>query len=248
MASSSQKIFIVVSLVVMFGGCEVPTFSNSLVDPADAEVPEDLLGSYRSISDEEGGSEEEGDELYKPDPLDEDDFQYVSFEHIGLAGDDFPPGFVRIVSVDIPDQPKGKIEHSSFVGFTAQMGENYVLHIPLPRNTEQLSKADSLYEKKWNPENFDGYMLVFLKSTKAGFELWEIDSTFVISEIESGRLAGEYQSAARKQDKDETQEEDSRSPVFRVTADRDSLRRFFAEQVDRRLLKKAPLSTYERIK
>ena len=88
---------VLVCSTLALNGCRVPTFEHPLVDSADAEIPHDLIGSFVHVEDVE-----------KIDPLldlendvdaDEDTHE---FHHIGMAGDDFPANFIRIVQVEVP--------------------------------------------------------------------------------------------------------------------------------------------------
>lgn len=162
----------------------------------------------------------------------------MEYQHIGMAGEGFPKGFVRIVRVDVPHDANNRIEHSSIFGFTARIGESYILHIPVPK---ELPIENSTYEGNWDPERFDHYLLAFLKPTDAGIELRLLNSDFLIDEIKSGRLEGKHAPAAKPNDGETVS-----APELTVTASSEALRAFFEQHFEGDLLLE-PRTTYRRI-
>lgn len=227
-------------LLIPIAGCQVATFSNPLVDPSEATVPKELLGSYLLIQDDPSI-----DSFDDPLSVDEDDVPYNEFQHIGIAGDDFPPGFVRIVRVDIPQNSVNKIEYSSLVGFTARIGDHFVLHVPVPK---KLPIDETTYQGKWNPANFEGYLFAVLKPTESGIDLRIINADFIVSEIQAGRLAGNYTpSQPVRRDREPGETEAAAPPELIVTAGQDALAAFFKQHMDGEILWESS-TKYRRIK
>lgn len=235
-----QQLAFFLLFIISVTGCQVATFSNPLVDPAEAKVPQEILGSYWMTH---------GDQLaplveFESTPNDRASHS-IEYQHIGIAGDDHPPGFVRIVRVDVPQNSFKKIESSSLVGFAARVGEHFVLHIPIPK---KLPIDETTYQGSWKPENFQGYLLAVIKPTGAGLELHLVDSDFIVSEIEAGRLQGNYTAAHPVAEVDQSGRLIStQPPELNVTADSKSLAAFFQRHLNGNLLEKTP-TKYQRIR
>jgi hypothetical protein len=235
-----QLIFVALTLIPITG-CQIPTFSNPLVDPADAEVPQEILGSYLLVQEQPATQVTE-----LPFSLDDDPVtSSLEYQHIGIAGDDYPPGFVRIVRVDVPQNSTDKIEYSSLVGFSARIGDHFVLHIPVPR---KLPIDETTYQNSWDPENFEGYLLAVITPTDSGLELQMLDTDFIVAEINAGRLAGNYTPRQSAQGLDQSGEPlATPPPELTVTANQESLVAFFKQHLDGDLIFGDP-TRYRRIK
>ncbi len=209
---SARVVIAAVSLLACTG-CTLPTSKYPLVDPAVAKPMPELHGAYRSTD--------------APDNI-------VHYAHVGPAGDGFPEGFLRIVSVGQPKDAKTELTHFLCVAFVERVGRHHVLHIPLPKTLNLNESAP--WPQKWDPEQVGGYHLVRLtKRDDGGIEMAGLNESFLAKQIDAKQLAGRVtQEEIRR---GEVVEADKRTVT--ITADSEDLRQFFTRHIDGELFNKA---------
>ena len=133
-------LILLIPLLASVDGCldfegidfRISVFANPLVDPANGIMPDELIGSFI-----------ESDNSF--------------FLHVGSAGEGFPAGCLRLVSVSVPTDSKEAISYSSIVMFVEKVGEHLVAHLPL-KNGDLIEDQES-----WQENEIEGYLLWKLK-------------------------------------------------------------------------------------
>jgi len=199
----NRSIFSLLVIAAFFAGCTYPVVENPLVQPGECKPSPELHGVYKTVKTEEKGR---------------------AFLHIGTAGEDFPPGFLKFIVVQHPDETNQRIDASSFVAFAEPISESYLVHIPMPSECV-LDRQLEMIGDKWDIEKIDEYILFRLSRTETGLAVSLLDNEFISEQIENKKLLGQI-----NQDVD-----NSSSPpkigkrTIRITASARELRRFFEE-------------------
>ncbi|MEX2358262.1 MAG: hypothetical protein WEE51_08010 [Pirellulaceae bacterium] len=196
-----------VLLVLLSSGCAIPTSKHPLVDPHEAISYPELYGAYRFEAPNEQHRE-----------------PYLF--HLGEAGEGYPPGFVRIIFVGFKDSVLGA--HNMFT-FAEKVGDGYVIHLPGMKN-DRTQASEATYWKpwheSWNPakDGWDGqspddYLLCRLLIRGERLKVEMLNSQFLVTEIEAGRLTGEVTWPE--------EDENAKPSSVRITAETPELRAFF---------------------
>jgi len=191
-------------LLLLFSGCldlefEFATFSNPSVAPSDAKVCTELFGSF-IVEDSVEPEQEIRLDLLKIDSGVA--MRNLRFLHVGRAEGGFPTGFLHTVFVDSNSHGELTVDDSNGLSFASKLSDLYILNCPIMKPTEgnELTDIDQGDKKikKWIPEDYEGYMLLIAKPTKAGFTLHLLNEEFLKSEIAAKRLAGKFMSDEKK--------------------------------------------------
>jgi hypothetical protein len=97
-----------VLLLISFAGCTYPTFTNPIVEPANAQRFDDLFGVYHSKHPDTGE---------------------ISWLHIGQCADTLPDGFHKFVLVSPPSPEKGDqgLTVGEYMGFVFRNDDSYIV-------------------------------------------------------------------------------------------------------------------------
>jgi hypothetical protein len=208
-------------LVLACSGCTIPTFTNPLVNPSDAKSFPTLHGVYRTTD--------------CPTNL-------VMYEHVGPAGDGYPNGILRIISVAQPKDAKTPLRSTTYFGFVEQIGRHYILHLALPKSGN-LDRPPESWNEKWDVTQVGGYLVLKLSAIDDGFEMAPLNDVWLAEQIRSNQLAGQVTQ--------DTPTRDGATKVggttITVTADAEALREFFTRHIDDKLFDK-PSWKYTRVK
>lgn len=185
-------------------GCTVPVAEHPLVDPADASTFPELHGVYRA---------------------DDDADTFGQFVHIGSAGDGFPAGFVRIISVYQPKDATHALRSTTYIGFVERIGQAHILHLPGPKSGK-LDDQHKVWDEKWNPDQLAGYLLVRLTPRDGGVDMSALNVEFIKKQIEEQKLAGRVEVEQSQSDGTEV------IKSITITAETDELRAFFERHID----------------
>lgn len=172
----NQLTAILVFSLLLFTGCAYPWCEHPLVEPEVAvRVPE-------------------FDGAYKFKFFDED-----TWLHIGAVGDGFPDSFHKFILV-FPSKNKSELNSLELVGFFAQIGESYFLHIPStekkgePKDTKKEQPKEAIKEQfpnGWNAEEISYYSIFRFRKTEKNIRVDLLNSKYFRSQINSNKLAGE---------------------------------------------------------
>ena len=206
MLSISCHFFLACVLLLVCVGCTVPTLENPLVDPSQARAFPGLLGAYRT------------DDC--PDNI-------VHYAHVGPAGDGYPDGFIRIISVSQPRDAETALRSEAYVGFVVPIGGFYILHIPLSKATN-VDGGLTISDQNWDRNQIAGYFVLRLLAGPDGIEMSGLNEHFIAEQIAKSRLAGRVTQPTVE--RDGVVEVGER--VITITADEDELRQFFTRHVD----------------
>jgi len=166
----------------------------------------------------------------------------VHYAHVGPAGDDYPDGFLRIISVSQPKDSKTALDSESYVGFVEQIGQHHVLHIPLPR-TLKLDDQRTIWNQKWDAKDVGGYMVVRLSVAPDGAQMSDLNDAFIAEQIAAKNLGGRV--TQKIVERDGITEVGKKA--ITITADSQELREFFKRHIDGKLFNK-PHSKFTRLK
>lgn len=156
-------------------GCTYPIFEQPLVAPDECEGHPELHGVLKVVDH------------------DDDEPAYL---HVGSAGDKFPSGFLKFISVHFPGE-ENALESQEFVGFVEQIRGDYILHIPMPDNCTIEQQLEELgYE--WNADRVTYYSLLRLTKTDAGYSVAVLDAKLIVSQIKGGKLEGRAEENVRR--------------------------------------------------
>ena len=251
---------LVALMLVCSSGCsdfdfdfDFPAFTNPTVEPEEAKTQKALYGSY--IVSENVRPKD-------PDPFSSSTTMF----HVGKAEDGFPDGFLRMACVYIGFDGKMEVDDSGNLFFATKIDDFYVLNMPTLKETdedfdeflnEDFDEVEEPQEKvlEWDPENYEGYMLLVLKPTQEGFAMYLFDTDRLKAEVEAGRLSGDYMT---EEEKDEYKKqkrlakkagkkiEDTWRP-FTINASPRELRAFIEERLDN-VIELEPYMLFKRVK
>jgi len=212
------------SLLGMTVGCSIPVSEHPTVKPTEAQAFPELYGTYRYPPPREGTelSEEEASA-----EVGEQCSETPSYTHIGAAGTDFPPGFVRVVVVE---QQPGGLLHNVFIGFFDKVADDYLFHLPIPIEESPDESTRPLHQDQFWPDGWDetrgeAYFIVRYRFDDGrGFGGNFMNAEFLATEIEAGRLAGEVK---RSDDAEEPKLEG-----VKITAETPELRAFVEKHIE----------------
>ncbi len=214
-------------LLVTTTGCfdlEFMAFTNPLVAPADAELQDELLGSFVVTEPPEPKMKDAGVFAFAKDQNE----PRSSILHLGKAGKGFPKGFIRWI--DVSHASSGEINvKDSDPCFATKIGNYYLLNIPVGENDEGDDETKKVTQ--WNPEDYDGYLMVILKPTKTGFTVHWLDEDFFKSEITAKRLAGKFMTEKQKEEYKKNPE--NKWTPFTVEATTKELQVFFKKNAEK---------------
>jgi hypothetical protein len=210
-------------LVPVCSGCTIPELKHPLVKPEDAKTCLQLYGVYRSTD--------------CPDNI-------VVYEHVGPAGDDFPEGFLRFISVSQPKDYKTPLKSESYIGFVEQIGKDYILQIPVHKQAEKFEQQGTAWGGKWDAEQVAGYIVVRLSIREGVVEMSALNNEFVEESIETKQLAGQVMQEKVK--REDGSVEIGEKTIY-IAAETAELRKFFARHIDGGLFDK-PDWKYTRVK
>lgn len=197
-----KKLFLMLALgVFLLTGCSYPTVENPLVSPEECEPCPELHGTFKCENPDTGEA---------------------MFMHIGTAGEQFPAGFLKIVTVQHAADSKRPLGVSQFVAFAEPVSDSHIIHVPLPANTQFEQQLDKL-DNQWDKSKIDDYAISRLTQTKTGIAFFILDEDFITSQVEAKKLTGRIE-----REVDETQAPPrigKRTTV--VTAKTDELREYF---------------------
>lgn len=175
-----------IPLLVSVHGCpkfdidlRLETFVHPLVAPGQSVAPDELIGSFRGRNELSFDTTIENDKL----EIASETFRATPFFHIGRAGGEFPQGFLRMISVEVPRDSSGTITSSSEVFFVKKIGARYIAHLPIMQG-ELLGSIES-----WDENQCDGYMLAELRLTEGSLELRAFNRELLDKLIESKTIA-----------------------------------------------------------
>ena len=186
-------------------GCTIPTTKNALVTPSDASACPALHGVYRSAD--------------CADNLDH-------WVHIGPAGDNYPKGFLRIISVFQPRDSHTALDSMSYVGFVEQIGQYQVLHIPLP-GTLNVDSECTTWNRKWDAAQVGGYWVARLLVRPDAIEMADLNREFITDAIAAGKLTGQV-----AQERVKSGGIEYGKKTITMTAKSDELRDFFIHHIE----------------
>lgn len=161
--------------VALIVGCTYPVVENPLILPDKCEKLPQLHGAFK---------------------MQNRDSKKNSYLHIGSAGDKFPAGFLQIVIVQQPDDER-PLGATSFVAFAEPVADSYIIHIPLPEDSNLEQQLNKL-EHKWDVSKVASYTLLRLTKTKTGFSIFLLDEDFLASQIQADQLAGRVEQNVNK--------------------------------------------------
>lgn len=207
--------------ILAFSGCTIPTLTNPLITPSDAKAFPKLHGVYRTTD--------------CPDNT-------IHYAHVGSAGDDYPHGFLRILSVGQPKDSKTALDSAGYIAFVEQIAQYHLLHIPLPR-TLKLQEQHAIWNQKWDANDVGGYIVVRLRVSPDGVEMSDLNDDFIAEQIAGKNINGRVNQ--------EVIERDGVTEVGKktitITAESRELREFFTRHIDGKLFNK-PYCKFNRVK
>jgi len=203
------------TLLLMGSGCTPIVCEHPIVNPAEAKPCPELYGAYRFESAREEQKEDREFWLW----------------HLGPAGENFPAGFLRLISLEFKD---GLPHSSNGVLFAEKVGDAYIVHSAETGTAEQelISEASAwkpwserwdTWKNGWDPDRVKFYHLMRFTLKKGNLHWGIMNTDFVISEIEAGRLSGEV---TRSDD-----EENPQTTSVRITAETSELRAFVERHI-----------------
>lgn len=153
-------------------------FRDPLVDPARAECPEELIGSYVGRDESTFIGEFEKSKYAG---------RAVPYFHIGRAGNGYPNGCLRLMTVTVPKTSKGTLQSSSTIFFVKKVGSNYIMHLldPFGDDGVEHPRWDAA---KWEAAKRGGYMFLAIRRTKTGIDMRMINLTLLDELIANGKL------------------------------------------------------------
>ncbi len=151
----------------LFLGLAVLSFACGCVDSqaplssADtAKVDEGIVGTWRE-------STNDGETIY----------------HVGLAGDKYPAGMLRIVTVTSHNSTLEAPSH--YIGYTTTLNGKSYLNLVMDE-----AKIKSFGQSGWDAEKVDGYFFVKYKLDGDKGTVWSIDSNARKEAIKAGKIKG----------------------------------------------------------
>jgi len=156
-----SRMMVLLATLLLVAGCE--DSKNPLSDPQSAKLETKLLGVW--LLHEDDGS--------------------VTYYHVGQAGDQFPAGMLRVVTVHSHQNQIDPPEEC--LAFPTSLGGNTFLNVVLQGDQKQV---DAMQAQGWNAKAVDAY--TFFKYQLEGDRLtvWPIDGDAKRKAIESGKVKG----------------------------------------------------------
>jgi len=152
---------LIVAILLLASGCE--DSKNPLSSPETSKVDQRLLGVWRYQG-------EEGE---------------VTYYHMGQAGEKFPGGMMRIVTVR---HDRTKVESpEECLAFRTALGDKDYLNVVL-EGDKKLVKL--LNEKGWNADAIESYTFVKYQVDGDKVRMWLTDDDAKKAAIQSGKLKG----------------------------------------------------------
>ena len=162
--------FVLVSVlavsVLALSGCNVPTFTNPIIDPNKAERFVELYGTYQSVHPDSGE---------------------IAWLHVGACDEKLPPGFHKFVSI-VHRGSATELTADASIGFFVKVGDSYLCQIPIPEVLEG-NQATAVTENWGESKNFTYFVCRFLK-LEPGFRLDYLSTEKLEAVIEENKLAG----------------------------------------------------------
>jgi hypothetical protein len=187
-------------------GCTIPSFDHPIVNPSEAIPAPELTGAYYTSE--------------CPD-------NYTDHEHLGPAGEGFPKGFLRIVSIGQPKDAISPLQASEYIAFAEKIGEHYVLCIPIQKGID-LEKMRYTWKGDWDESRVAAYWMVRLTKRDDACEVCYFNSDFLEKQIVAKQIAGEVRTKKIKEDGGAESEQKS----IRVLATTQELRTFVTRHMD----------------
>ena len=156
-----MKRAIFLSLAVISLACGCVDSTNPLSSADSAKVDEGILGTWRQ-------STNDGETIY----------------HVGLAGDKYPSGMLRIVAVTRHNNTLQAPEH--YVGYTDRRlnGKSY-LNIVLDE-----ARIKDFDQNGWDADKVDGYYFVKYKLDGDKGTVWSVNDDTRKEAIKAGKIKG----------------------------------------------------------
>jgi hypothetical protein len=153
-----RAIFLTVAVLGFACGCV--DSKNPLSSADSAKVDEGIVGTWRE-------STNDGETIY----------------HVGLAGDKYPAGMLRIIAVTSHNNTLEAPSH--YVGYTTTLGGKTYLNIVLDEG-----KIKDFGQNGWDAEKVDGYYFVRYKIDGDKGTVWSINNDTRKEAIKAGKIKG----------------------------------------------------------
>jgi hypothetical protein len=220
----TKRSFLMIALLFLLcSGCAFPTSKNPLVNPSDAKAFPELHGVYRS--------EEKEDNTYH-------------YAHIGPAGDQYPKGFLRIISVGQSSGLKSELKLKILVGFVEKIGKEYLLHFPIPENYSATDNKLEYAGQIWDASKVGSYLIIKLSLSPETLSMTLLDEEFIEEMIKTKKLAGLI--TPRKKEKQNGKYVTIPKSII-ITAGIEELRQFFKQHLDGNLFQKEDFIKMKRL-
>ncbi len=151
---------LLLSLSATFLTCGCIDSKNPLSSPDAAKVDEGLLGTWRETTD-----------------------QGETFYHIGLAGDKYPPGMLRIVGVE--RHGKTLAAPQDYVAYSTTLEGKTYLNVVL--DPAQIHVFD---QDGWKADKIDGYIFIKYQLDGDKATVWGVNATAKKEAIKAGKIQG----------------------------------------------------------
>jgi len=193
---------LILTMLLLASGCD--DSKNPLSSPEASKLDERLLGIWRY-------QEEDGEVVYY---------------HVGQAGEKFPGGMMRIITVR---HERSKVDSpEECLAFSTSLGDKDYLNVVLEGDKKQVKL---LNEKGWNADAVDGYTLVKYQVDGDKTRVWLTDDDAKKAAIRSGKIKGVIEA----------------NKPTRFTDSTENVARFVVE-ADKNLFKSPEKFQFERVK
>lgn len=152
--------------VLALSGCNVPTFTNPIIDPLKAERCLELYGTYQAVHPDSGE---------------------IVWLHVGACDEKLPPGFHKFVSI-VHRGSATELTVNAMIGFFDKVGDSYLCQIPIPEILEG-NQATAVTENWGKSKNTKYFVCRFLKQ-ESGFRLDHLSDEKLEAVIRENKLAG----------------------------------------------------------
>jgi len=152
--------------VLALSGCNVPTFTNPIIDPNKAERFLELYGTYQAVHPDSGE---------------------IVWLHVGACDEKLPPGFHKFVSI-VHRGSATELTVDAMIGFFDKVGDSYLCQIPIPEILEG-NQATAVTENWGKSKNTKYFVCRFLKQ-ESGFRLDYLSDEKLEAVIRENKLAG----------------------------------------------------------
>lgn len=210
-----QFVFILALIVASSTGCVSSRFTNPPFDLAKATFPDELIGAYRSLNNEDE----------------------VGFIHIGRAGSQQPQGAVRVLLVGT-SKDQG-LYSLGMLAFATKINSGYlvVLPIPKPPADNPPNGPSIIWTERFEEGKVEYYWVCRLALKDSKLSISWPDEAYLAKAIQAGELAGEI-----SQSTNGTPDDPSKPSGVTVTSARADLEKFAKEHFDKGLFKPADAS------